>query len=54
MLMVYRLRRYPHMAPSYIVCCNAVEGLRLVSGALKLQETEIDVIGMIPGEGKRS
>ena len=48
MLMVYRLRRYPHLAPYYIVCSNAVEGLRLVSRALKIQETEIEVIGMIP------
>ena len=52
--MVYRLRRYPHLAPSYVTCNNAVEGLRLVSGALKLKETEIEVIGMIPWEGKRS
>ena len=52
MLMVYRLRRYPHLAPSYIMCSNAVEGLRLVSGALKLKETEIEVIGMIPWEEK--
>lgn len=50
MLMVYRLRRYPHLAPSYIMCNNAVEGLRLVSGALKIQETEIEIIGMIPWE----
>lgn len=50
MLMVYRLRHYPHRAPSYIMCSNDVEGLRLVSGALKIQETEIEVIGMIPWE----
>mgnify|MGYP001753954600 CR=1 FL=1 len=52
MLMVYRLRCYPHLAPSYIMCSNAVEGLRLVSRALKLKEIEIEVIGMIPWEGK--
>lgn len=52
MLMVYRLRRYPHLAPSYIMCSNAVEGMRLVSVALKIQETEIEVIGMIPWEGE--
>lgn len=48
--MVYRLRRYPHLALSYVMCSNVVEGLRLVSGALKIQETEIEVIGMIPWE----
>lgn len=52
MLMVYRLRRYPHLAPSYIMCSNAVEGMRLVSVALKIQETEIEVIGMIPWKGE--
>lgn len=52
MLMVYRLRRSPYLAPSYVMCNNAVEGLRLVSGALKLKETEIEVIGMIPWEEK--
>lgn len=51
--MVYRLRRYPHRALSYIMCSNAVEGLRLVSGALKLKETEIEVIGIIPWEDLR-
>lgn len=53
MLIVYRLRHYPHRAPSYIMCSNAVEGLRLVSGALKLKETEIEVIGIIPWEDLR-
>lgn len=51
--MVYRLRRYPYLAPSYVMCSNAVEGLRLVSGALKLKETEIEVIGIIPWEDLR-
>ena len=50
MLMIYRLRRYPHLAPSYIMCSNAVEGMRLVCAALKVQETEIEVIGTIPWE----
>ena len=53
MLMDYRLRRYPHLAPSYIMCSNAVEGLRLVSGAINIQETEIEIIGMIPWEDLR-
>lgn len=53
MLMVYRLRRYAHLAPSYIMCNNAVEGLRLLSGALKVKETEIEVIGMIPWEEQK-
>ena len=43
--MVYRLRRYPHLAPSYIMCSNAVEGMRLVSRALNMKETEIEIIG---------
>lgn len=50
MLMIYRLLHYPHRAPSYIMCSNDVEGLRLVSGALKIKETEIEVIGIIPWE----
>ena len=50
--MVYRLRRYPHLAPSYIMCSNAIDGLRLVCGALNLKETEIEVIGMTPWEGE--